>query len=244
MSGKFSNFSKAKSQEAYTMDEELLNDDMKDQYQQSVERFNEFASEFEKGFMELPLYDKTIESFCSTIPAADPKILELGCGPGNVTRRIKSHLPGAQITAIDMAENMISLARKNVPDVDFQVMDARCIDQLEGPFDAIIAAFVLPFLSYDHCSDLLAKVSTLLKPDGKLYLSTMEGTPEQNGFEPTSFSGEKRIHFTYYEETFLKKLLENVNTSVIKLIKQPYIRNDIPLLTDIIIFGQKRACKV
>jgi ubiquinone/menaquinone biosynthesis C-methylase UbiE len=212
---------------------------MKDKYQQSVDRFNEFATEFENGFMELSLYDKLIKSFCSMISVADPKILELGCGPGNVTRRIKSHLPSAQITAIDMAENMISLARKNVPDVNFHVMDARCIDQLKGSFDAIIAAFVLPFLSYDDCRDLLTKVHSLLKPDGKLYLSTMEGTPEQNGFETTSFSGENKIHFTYYEEFFLRNQLEKVNISIINLVKQPYIRNDIPLLTDIIIFGQK-----
>jgi ubiquinone/menaquinone biosynthesis C-methylase UbiE len=213
---------------------------MKDKYQQSVEQFNEFAREFEHGFMELSLYDKAIESFCSTISIPDPKILELGCGPGNVTRRIKEHLPDAQITAIDIAENMISLARKNVADVDFQVMDARCIDRLKGPFDAIIAAFILPFLSYDGCSDLLAKVSTLLKPAGKLYLSTMEGTPKQNGFETTSFSGENKIHFTYYEETFLKTQFEKVNISIVNLIKQPYVRNNVPLLTDIIIFGQKR----
>jgi trans-aconitate methyltransferase len=213
---------------------------MKDMNQQSVERFNEFAKEFEQGFMELSLYDKAIESFCSTVSVAAPKILELGCGPGNVTRRIKSHLPEAQITAIDMAENMISLARKNVPDVDFKVMDVRHIDLLQRSFDAIIAAFVLPFLSYDDCSDLLAKVSGLLAPDGKLYVSTMEGAPEQNGFESTSFSGENRIHFTYYEETFLKTVLEKVNISIINLIKQPYLRNNVPLLTDIIIFGQKR----
>jgi ubiquinone/menaquinone biosynthesis C-methylase UbiE len=212
---------------------------MKDKYRQSVDRFNEFAAEFEHGFMELSLYDKAIESFCSTISIPEPKILELGCGPGNVTRRIKSHLPDAQITAIDMAENMISLARKNVPDVDFKVMDARCIDLLIGPFDAIIAAFVLPFLSYEDCSDLLAKISTLLIPDGKLYLSTMEGTPKQNGFESTSFSGENKIHFTYYGEFFLRNQFEKVGISIINLVKQPYIRNYIPLLTDIIIFGQK-----
>lgn len=217
---------------------------MKDQYQQSVDRFNEFAKEFEHGFMELSLYDNAIKSFCSTISLPDPKILELGCGPGNVTRRLKNHLPGARITAIDMAENMISLARKNVPDVDFKVMDVRGINQLKGPFDAIIAAFVLPFLSYEDCSDLLAKISVLLKPDSMLYLSTMEGTPEQNGFETTSFSGESKIHFTYYEEAFLKNLLKNVNISVVNFIKQPYIRNGVPLLTDIIIFGQKRAPKM
>lgn len=210
-------------------------------YKQAVERFNEFAREFEHGFMELSLYDKAIESFCSTISIDSPKILELGCGPGNVTRRIKNHLPDAQITAIDMAENMILLASKNVPGVDFKVMDARDIDQLQGPFHAIIAAFVLPFLSYDDCSDLLAKVSVLLKPEGKLYLSTMEGTPEQNGFESTSFSGDNKIHFTYYEETFLKSQLEQVNISITNFIKQPYVRNDIPLLTDIITFGQKRV---
>ena len=212
---------------------------MKDQYQQSVDRFNEFATEFENGFMELSLYDSAIEAFCTTISVPVPKILELGCGPGNVTRRIKQHLPQARITAIDLAENMITLAKKNVPDVDFRVMDVRFINQFTGTFDAVVAAFVLPFLSYEDTESLISSISKLLNTDGVLYLSTMEGTSAKNGFETTSFSGKSEIHFVYYEMPMLIKILQKAGIEVIDIKKQPYIRNGVTLLTDIIISGRK-----
>jgi 2-polyprenyl-3-methyl-5-hydroxy-6-metoxy-1,4-benzoquinol methylase len=212
---------------------------MKDKYQQSVDRFNEFATAFENGFMELSLYDSAIEAFCSTISVPVPYILELGCGPGNVTRRIKQQLSQAQITAIDLAENMIALARKNVPDVDFRVMDVRSINQFTGTYDAVVAAFVLPFLSYEDGECLIRSICKLLNTEGVLYLSTMEGTPEKNGFETTSFSGKNEIHFVYYEMPMLIGILQKAGIEVIDIKKQPYIRNGVTLLTDIIISARK-----
>jgi len=212
---------------------------MKDKYQQSVDCFNEFATSFENGFMELSLYDNAIETFCSSIPVPAPKILELGCGPGNVTRRIKKHLPRAQITAIDLAENMITLARENVPNVDFRVMDVKSIDQFAETYDAIAAAFILPFLSYEDSEKLLISIGKLLNINGALYLSTMEGPSEKNGFEKTSFSGKSEIHFVYYEIPVLLDMFKKAGIKVINIKKQPYLKNNIPVLTDIIILGEK-----
>jgi ubiquinone/menaquinone biosynthesis C-methylase UbiE len=212
---------------------------MEDKYKQSVNRFNEFATAFENGFMELSLYDNAIETFCSSISVPAPKILELGCGPGNVTRRIKKHLPQAQITAIDLAENMITLAKKNVPDVDFRVMDVRSIDQFTDTYDAIVAAFVLPFLSYEDSEKLIKSIGKLLSTKGAVYLSTMEGSAEDNGFETTSFSGKSEIHFVYYEVPVLVDMLKKAGIRVINTRKQPYLKNDIPVLTDIILLGEK-----
>jgi 2-polyprenyl-3-methyl-5-hydroxy-6-metoxy-1,4-benzoquinol methylase len=212
---------------------------MKDKYQQSIDSFNQFATEFENGFMELSLYDNAIETFCSSISVSAPKILELGCGPGNVTRRIKKHLPQAKITAIDLAENMITLARKNVSDVDFRVLDVRSIDQFTGPYDAIVAAFVLPFLSYEDSEKLIISIGKLLNPKGVVYLSTMEGSSENNGFETTSFSGKSEIHFVYYEVPLLTDMLKNAGIDILDIKKQPYLKNGVPILTDIIIMGEK-----
>jgi hypothetical protein len=50
----------------------------------SVKRFDEFAEEYAKRFMDISSYKSSIDMFCDLIIGNQPKILELGCGPGNV----------------------------------------------------------------------------------------------------------------------------------------------------------------
>jgi len=104
--------------------------------------------------MDLASYDKHIEYFCSLMLNEKPTLLELGCGPGYITRRIQTSLPRADIVAFDLAEEMIVIARKNIFNVDFRIMDGRQIDQCTQTFDAIAASFVLQFLAYDECKHL------------------------------------------------------------------------------------------
>lgn len=207
----------------------------------AVDAFNEYAHSFESKFMNFSNYDTAIESFCTMIPCSTPRLLEIGCGPGNVTRRIKKHIPHAQITAIDLADTMLSLAKNNVPDASFIKMDARDIHTITNTFDAIVASFVTPFFSYDECRTFIKHCSEKLETDGLLYVSTMEGYMDQRDFETTSFSGTAEIPFTYYTLPFLVTELEQADLSVIYSKKQPYIQNGKNDLTDIIIFCQKRT---
>jgi cyclopropane fatty-acyl-phospholipid synthase-like methyltransferase len=206
----------------------------------AVDAFNEHAFSFESKFMNFSNYDTAIESFCTMIPGHAPKILEIGCGPGNVTKRIKKHIPDAQITALDLADTMLSIAKNNVPDVTFIKMDARAINTITTTFDALVASFVTPFFTYDECRAFFKHCSDRLETDGFLYISTMEGRREQCGFEKTSFSGTTEIPFTYYSLPFLVTELEQSGLSVIYSKKQPYMQNGTCVLTDIIIFCQKK----
>jgi cyclopropane fatty-acyl-phospholipid synthase-like methyltransferase len=205
----------------------------------SVKMFDKHAQAFSDRFMDLASYDKHIEYFCSLMLNEKPTLLELGCGPGNITRRIQTCCPRADIVAVDLAEEMIAIARKNISNVDFRIMDVRHIDQCTQSFDAIAASFVLPFLTYDESRRLFDSMFNLLKTPGYVYLSTMEGTKENNGFEKTSFSGADTIHFTYYEVPFLLEALSASGFSVKSVVRQPYYQNDIPILTDIILVCQK-----
>lgn len=214
---------------------------MKDLSLIAVDAFNDHAGSFEAKFMEFANYDAVIESFCTMIPETTPRLLEIGCGPGNVTKRIKKHIPNASITALDLSDTMLSLATNNVPDVTFIKMDARDIHLLSNTFNAIVASFVTPFFSSTECSTFFKHCSERLETDGLLYVSTMEGDMGQRGFETTSFSGTTEIPFTYYTLPFLVTELEKSGLSVIYAKKQPYIQNGKNTLTDIIIFCQKRS---
>ena len=66
------------------------------------------------------------------------RILDVGCGTGNLTLRLRERYPSAHIEAIDLCPNMVALARRKSLglDIDFQVGDAE-IGDLGGPYDLI-----------------------------------------------------------------------------------------------------------
>src|SRR5688500_16625800 len=108
-----------------------------DPYQLTINAFDKRAKDYQDKFMELDLYNDTYDLFCGLIKAPDARIFKIGCGPGNATRYLLTKRPDFQLEAIDTGENMIRLAKENIPSADFKVMDCRTIDQLDRQFDGI-----------------------------------------------------------------------------------------------------------
>jgi len=55
------------------------------------------------------------------IDVADPaRVYDLGAGTGNVTQLLKARWPKARITGVDASEEMLTKARKSLPDIAWQ----------------------------------------------------------------------------------------------------------------------------
>ena len=96
--------------------------------------------------MDVSLYHESLNAFVSILPQ-NAKVLELACGPGNLTRYLVDKRKDLQVLATDLAEKMLELARGNVPEAVFQKMDCRDISLLNQTFDALVVGFCLPYLS-------------------------------------------------------------------------------------------------
>lgn len=116
------------------------------------------------------LYDRK-HSFVSKLGAdlvelLSPKsgecILDLGCGTGHLTNKIASQ--GAQVIGVDSASTMIEQARKNYPQLDFAVEDARNLSYTEQ-FDAVFSNAVLHWIQ--EAEDVVVGISRGLKPGGR-----------------------------------------------------------------------------
>ncbi len=83
----------------------------------------------------------------SLVELLDPKpgehILDLGCGPGQLTQRIAEH--GASVVGLDAAPEMIGQARQNYPHLHFILQDAAKMT-LEDEFDAIFSNAALHWM--------------------------------------------------------------------------------------------------
>ncbi len=205
----------------------------------SVKRFDEFASEFADRFMNIDSYRTHLDRFCELIENKQPKILELACGPGNVTGYIKQKFPDSEIIAIDLAPRMIDIARQRVSGVDFRVMDVRDIQSLDPKFDAIMCSFCLPFLSKPDTDKLISDCSGKLIKNGILYLSTMEGDESKAGFEPTSFSGDSEVYFNYHLQHDLEKTLVSNGFAIEYSIRKDYYEPDGSITVDLILIAKK-----
>lgn len=208
-------------------------------FEHSVQQFDRFAKEYALRFSDLNAYSDSIERFCESIHTHQPTILELACGPGNVTRLLKLRFPESKITAIDLAPRMIEIAQTALPDVDFRVMDVRDISILPEKFDAVMCSFCLPFLSKADAEKLIADCADRLVSGGILYLSTMEGDETRAGFETTSFSGDAEIYFNYHRQHDLENSLVKSGFEIRQNKLQDYIEPDGSVTADMIFIAEK-----
>lgn len=182
---------------------------------QSINTYNQVAELYQEKFMDLTLYDETYEDFCQLLPMHNASILEIGCGPGNITRFLHARMPESQIVAIDAAPNMITLARKNVPGVDFRVMDARSLTGIPPGLDGIICGFCMPYLTHEAAAQFISACMALLKPGGVLYVSVIEGTQGSSLFQQSS-DGKTGAWIFYYEEHWLAEQFNKHECTALK----------------------------
>jgi 2-polyprenyl-3-methyl-5-hydroxy-6-metoxy-1,4-benzoquinol methylase len=164
----------------------------------SVNTFNKLAQKYQDKYMDLALYSDTFTLFCELVnQKINPELFEIGCGPGNISRLLLEACHDLKLHGIDLAPNMIQLAKGNNPTAQFEVMDCRDIGKITHQYDGIMCGFCLPYISKEEAKELIANTTKLLKKDGVIYLSTMEGEYSKSTLA-TSSSGDQM--YTYYHD--------------------------------------------
>ncbi len=106
------------------------------------------------------------------------RVLDVGCGAGLLSEALARE--GAQVTAIDLAPDLIKIAKlhrlESGVEVEYRLTPVETLaDEMPGAFDAIVCMEML-----EHVPDpgaIIAACATLLKPGGHLFLSTLNRTP-------------------------------------------------------------------
>jgi SAM-dependent methyltransferase len=100
--------------------------------------------------------------------AAPARMLEVGCGMGELSERVARDL-GVSVTAVDFSERMVELSRAR--GVDVRLADAQDLPFEDRSFDLAVANWVLYHLpDVDRGIDELARVLT---PDGTLIAASV-----------------------------------------------------------------------
>ena len=151
--------------------------------------------------------DKTyLDSFLKTV--SGNKILDLGCGPGILSKYL-SNL-GYDVTGVDFAEQMISIARGIVPDTKFIVSDVASLE-LDDKFDGIVLAHFLIHFSKEENIQILNKLHTLMNPDASLFIQFSANLTPGIQDEPLDDTGKLKMWRYSYDEDSMLELLDNCN---------------------------------
>ena len=139
--------------------------------EETAEYFNSIAAKWDswEDLISLQaLFDAGLERFGLR---PDEHLLDVGCGTGNLTAAILRHLSHAgRITAVDISERMIEIARVKVPDqrVRWICGPIEQMDAFDGVFDRAICYSVWPHLTNHAMAANL--IRSMLKPGGSLHV--------------------------------------------------------------------------
>lgn len=182
----------------------------------AVNMFNKAAKLYEEKYMDVSSYSASLDLFCEKLGYNNADILELACGPGNITKYLKDKCPEYKILGTDLAPAMIELAKANCPSEKFQILDCREIAQLNKTFDAIISGFCFPYLNKEEVINFISAAKHTLNPEGLLYISKMHGDYKESGIKKTSTSGDE-VYFYLHESAYLEQSLSRNGFEIIDL---------------------------
>jgi 2-polyprenyl-6-hydroxyphenyl methylase/3-demethylubiquinone-9 3-methyltransferase len=148
-----------------------------DKFQSIASRWWDRESEFKPLHEINPLRVSYIERQAQGLEGK--RILDIGCGGGILAEALAQK--GARVTGIDMAELSLKVARMHLHEseleIDYQLSTAEAFaEHNEAQFDVVTCLELL-----EHVPDpasIITSAAAMLKPDGVLFLSTINRNPK------------------------------------------------------------------
>lgn len=118
-----------------------------------------------------------LEAGARAVPGAPERVLEVGSGVGDGTAALARVFPHAQITGVDLAEEMVSTAKATNPGPEYVVGDAAALPFPDATFD-LVAQLNVPFFPRE--------LKRVVKPGGHILIASTLG-PVTPYYTPHSF---------------------------------------------------------
>ncbi|MBN1915751.1 class I SAM-dependent methyltransferase [Candidatus Dojkabacteria bacterium] len=176
----------------------------------AVSAYNKVAEEYCAKYFNDDFDFPVLEEFITKLPKTG-FVLDVGCGPGTFTQHFLKH--GFKVEGIDLSEKMLEIAKRNIPFVNFKLMDMRNLRYFDESFDGIFAGYSLIHIPGEDIEKTLEGFYRVMEKNGFLMISAQSGEGEKVIDEPLA-KGVK-IFFNFYRLDELAKLIEQAGFEVV-----------------------------
>lgn len=143
-------------------------------------------------------------------------ILDVGCGAGEKSKfLIKKRF---KVIGIDFSEEMIKLAKKQVPTGIFFVKDIKQPLKFKILFDGIFAQAVLLHISKKEVINVLKNITGSLKSNGYFYVAVKElqpGNKDEEIIKENDYGYKYERFFSYFTLDELKSFITKIGLQII-----------------------------
>ncbi|SDM48558.1 tRNA (cmo5U34)-methyltransferase [Daejeonella rubra] len=141
-----------------------------------MENVEEFYDQLSSSYTDLikkcvPRYDELLSNmFLYLQPDFKPlRILDLGCGTGNLTQRILEHFPDAKIDVLDLSEDILHECMNrfdNKSNINYLQADFKSMNLPGGTYDLVMSSIAIHHVEDPFKFKLYTDVFQSLKMDG------------------------------------------------------------------------------
>lgn len=147
-------------------------DQIRARFDRDVERFSDLQSGQVATIDAVVCMELVAHAAAATSPHASA-VLDIGCGAGNYSIKLRDRLPGARFTLVDLSRPMLDRAalRLGASVMDARQGDIREIEFAAGSFDVILAAAVFHHLrTPDEWERVFRRLHAWLRPGGGVWI--------------------------------------------------------------------------
>lgn len=178
-----------------------------------------YAQKFIDELEEKPL-DKILLKAFAEHNKEKGKLIDFGCGPGQTTKYLYD-CGVADILGTDLSSEMVKVARKLNPEINFEVADMLDLKFAKTGFSSAIAFYAIVNFDYNQIRKAFQEIKHVLIDKGELLFSFHAGneTLHLDNF----LEKEVDIKFQFFEPPIIKELLIEEGFEIIDIIiRQPY----------------------
>lgn len=133
------------------------------------------------GLLQTIPYQRLLARTLSHIPSNAVRLLDAGCGTGNLLSAVHRELPNVQLSGIDFSGQMLRRARQKLPHASLTQGDLNApLPYPDGSFDVVTCVNVVYAVAEPEKT--LAELRRVLAPGGTLIVSSPVAKPRLRAF--------------------------------------------------------------
>jgi SAM-dependent methyltransferase len=178
----------------------------------------EYADEFWDELDHKPFDRDLLSRLVRGVPEG-LRVCDLGCGPGHAAHFLRSL--GADAFGIDLSPEMVRVARRRSPGIEFVVGDMLALDLPSASLGGVVALYSAIHVARSRIGDAFAEMARVVAPGGFCLASFHRGEGELSADE--WFGKPICFRCALYEPEELRAVAEGAGLSeVVVHVRQPY----------------------